>query len=195
MNPQVLTQQLNSEQRFILRGISWQQYKTLEAALESIPGVRLAYFHNTLEFMTISEEHEDIKSLIGTLVELFLLQVGMRYYRRGGQTLKKEPDLELMPDESFNFESKKAIPALAIEVVITSGNTEKLEGYKILNVPEVWFWKAGKLSIYSLQDGGYQENLQSKLLPNLDLALLVRCANMADQFDAIAEFRNAIQQQ
>jgi Uma2 family endonuclease len=184
----------NQEQRFILRSVSWQQYKALQADLESIPGVRLSYFHGTLEFMTISEEHEDFKSLIGTLVELYLLEMRMRYYRRGGPTLKKEPDVELIPDETFHLGSKKAVPDLAIEIIITSGSKEKLEGYKTLNVPEVWFWKNGKLSLYCLREGNYQEITRSELMPDLDLDLLVRCANMPDQYDAVTEFRNAIAQ-
>ncbi len=184
----------NQEQRFILRSVSWQQYKALQADLESIPGVRLSYFHGTLEFMTISEEHEDFKSLIGTLVELYLLEMRMRYYRRGGPTLKKEPDVELIPDETFHLGSKKAVPDLAIEIIITSGSKEKLEGYKTLNVPEVWFWKNGKLSLYCLREGNYQEITRSELMPDLDLDLLVRCANMSDQYDAVTEFRNAIAQ-
>ena len=195
MNPQVLDQpssHFNQEQRLTLHGVSWQHYKALEADLESISGVRLSYFHGTLEFMTISEEHEDIKSLIGTLVELYLLQIGLRYYRRGGPTLKKEPDVELIPDETFHFGSKKVVPDLAIEIIVTSGSTNKLEGYKTLNVPEVWFWKNGKLSLYYLRESGYQEITGSILLPDLDLALLARCAKMSDQYDAIAEFRNAI---
>jgi Uma2 family endonuclease len=197
MNPQVLEQpssHLNQEQRFTLRGISWQQYKALEADLEAIPGVRLSYFHGTLEFMTISEEHEDLKSLIGTLVELYLLEIGVRHYRRGSPTLKKEPDVELMPDETFHFESKKTVPDIAIEVIVTSGSTDKLKGYKTLNVPEVWFWKNGKLSLYYLREGSYQEITQSTFMPDLDLALLVRCANMSDQYDAVTEFRNTIRQ-
>jgi len=197
MKSQVVEQQssdYNQEQRFILRSVSWQQYKALQADLESIPGVRLSYFHGTLEFMTISEEHEDFKSLIGTLVELYLLEMRMRYYRRGGPTLKKEPDVELIPDETFHLGSKKAVPDLAIEIIITSGSKEKLEGYKTLNVPEVWFWKNGKLSLYCLREGNYQEITRSELMPDLDLDLLVRCANMPDQYDAVTEFRNAIAQ-
>lgn len=197
MNSQVLDRSsnyLNLEQRLTLRSVSWQQYKALQADLESIPGVKLAYFHGILEFMTISEEHEDFKSLIGTLVELYLLQMGMRYYRRGGPTLKKEPDVELIPDETFHFESKKAVPDLAIEIIITSGSTDKLEGYKTLNVPEVWFWKNDKLNVYSLREGSYLQVNESDFVPGLDLELLIRCAKIPDQYDAITEFRNAIAQ-
>ncbi len=195
INPQVLEQSSThstQEQRFILRGVSWQQYKALEADLESIPGVKLAYFHGTLEFMTICAKHKDIKSLIGILVELYLLEISMRYYCQGGSILTKEFEVELIPDETFEFESKKNVPDIALEVSITSGNTDKLEGYKTLNVPEVWFWKDGELSLYGLEEESYQKLTQSTFMPDLDIALLVRCANIPGQYDAISEFRKAI---
>jgi Uma2 family endonuclease len=183
---------VNSEQRLILHGVSWPQYKAIAANLESVAGVRLSYFHGVLEFMTISEEHEDINSLIGTLLELYLLNIGMRYYRRGGPTLKQEPDVELIPDETFHFGAKKTVPDLAIEIIVTSGSTAKLKGYKTLGVPEVWFWKNRKLSLYYLIEGEYQEIDQSRLLPELNLGQLTHYANLPDQFDAITEFRREI---
>ncbi|MEG4506483.1 Uma2 family endonuclease [Microcoleus sp. F6_B4] len=39
--------------------------------------------------------------------------------------------------------TKKAIPDLAIEVVFTSGGIDKLQLYKRLGIPEVWFWEDG----------------------------------------------------
>ncbi len=177
------------EQRLLLRGILWHQFKAIQANLESLPGVRLAYFHGSLEVMTLSPEHEDLKSLIGSLVEFYLMAAGLRYYRRGGPTLKQEPDVELMPDDSFNIGSKKPIPDLAIEVIITSGSTDKLAGYKTLGVPEVWFLKESKLQLYGLQDGEYRALAQSNLLAGLDIALLITCLAMPDEYDAITAFR------
>jgi Uma2 family endonuclease len=196
MNTQILEQLTDKftehEQRLLLQGVSWQQYRAIATNLESVTAVRLSYFHSILEFMTISEEHEDINSLIGTLIELYLLNVGIRYYRRGGPTLKQEPDVELIPDETFHLGEKKAVPDLAIEVVVTSGSTAKLKGYKTLGVSEVWFWKNQKLSLYVLIEREYQEVAQSQVLPDLNLELLVRCLNIPDQFDAVTEFRRAI---
>ena len=81
--------------------------------------------------MPLSPEHEDRKSLIGSLVELYLMTAGLRYYRRGGPTLKQEPDVELRPDDSFNLGSKKPIPDLAIAVIITSSQRRK-SGYHFI---------------------------------------------------------------
>jgi len=97
-----------------------------------------------------------------------------------------------MPDDSFNMGSKKPIPDLAIEVIITSGSTDKLAGYKTLGVPEVWFLKDGTLQLYGFQDGEYVALGQSNVLLGLDIALLTTCLSMPDEYDAITAFRASI---
>lgn len=56
----------------------------------------------------------------------------------------------------------------------------------------MWFWRKGKLALYRLQDEEYKQVDRSELLPDLDLTLFVRCANIPDQYDAVVEFRNAL---
>lgn len=79
-------------------------------------------------------------------------------------------------------------PDLAIAIVITSGGINK-EAYKRLQIPEVWFWEKGQLSLHTLQTNGYVEIKRSEVLPKLDIALLTRCINMANHAEAIREFR------
>ena len=53
-----------------------------------------------------------------------------------------------------------------------------LELYRRFGVPEVWFWHGDKLEIHALPaDGSAYERVQSgsRLLPELDTALLERC--------------------
>ena len=77
-----------------------------------------------------------------------------------------------------------------IEVVITSGGLNKLEGYRRMGVVEVWFWEDGSLEIYHLQaDGnGYELVENSVLLPDLPVGTLCRYLTYHDQFDAVDEF-------
>lgn len=198
MNPQILEKPLsNSSQCVTLYDVSWEKFEAIESALEGFAGVRLVYLDGTLDIMTpLSDEHEDGKSTIGWLLELYFIEKGIRTYARGSKTIgniglggRKEPD------ESYNLHSKKDIPDLVIEVVVTSGGVNVLEIYRRIQVPEVWFWRKGQLSLYCLREQQYEQVEQSELLPELDLALLVRCANMPDQYDAILEFRNTIRQQ
>lgn len=196
MNPSLLEQSGSkslAEQRLVLYGLSWQQYETLRQTLEEVPGTRLTYLDGTLEIMTPSPEHEDSKTTIGDLLSLYLTQKRIRFYHRGSPTLKNQDTARgKEPDDSFNLETKKDVPDIAIEVIVSSGSLDILSVYQGLGVPEVWLWKNNQLSIYHLRSQGYEQISKSELLPELDLALLVKYLNYPDQYDAIIEFRNAI---
>jgi Uma2 family endonuclease len=176
----------------VVSGVEWSQFLALETAFADIEGIRFTYLDGVLEIMPESIEHEDIKSTIRVLLEAYLRHAGIRFYVRGNPTLgDKTLSARTEPDESYNFGVKKPIPDLAIEVVITSGDIDKLQIYQRLGVPEVWFWQDGNLSIYYLDpnlNNKYERAIRSQLLPNLDLNLLVRFINYADQYDAANEF-------
>jgi Uma2 family endonuclease len=91
------------------------------------------------------------------------------------------------------LQTKKTIPDLAIEVIFTSGGIDKLQLYKRLGIPEVWFWEKSQLSLYALRESGYEKIASSELLPELDIALFVRCMNIANHVEAIKEFKSAIE--
>lgn len=82
-----------------------------------------------------------------------------------------------------------------LEVVIASGGVNKVEGYRRMGIPEVWFWEDGVLKVYHLNADGsaYAPTPQSQLLPDLPLDLLCRYVTYYDQFDAVDEFLTAIQ--
>ncbi|MEG4346766.1 Uma2 family endonuclease [Microcoleus sp. A003_D6] len=177
-----------------LKGVSWSQFESLEAAFESVGGIKFAYLDGILEIMTVSPEHEETKSTLSVLLEAYLREKGIRFYVKGGPTLgSKELGARKEPDESYNLQSKKAIPDLAIEVVFTSGGIDKLQLYKRFGIPEVWFWEDGVLSIYYLREE-YEKVDRSELLPELDIALLVRYLTYFDQYDAVTEFIKALRE-
>ncbi|NJK69211.1 MAG: Uma2 family endonuclease [Microcoleus sp. CSU_2_2] len=189
---QTAVKNLITDSCLTLKGVSWAQFESLEAAFESVGGIKFAYLDGILEIMTVSPEHEDTKSTIGILLEAYLREKGIRSYRRGGPTLgSKEQGARKEPDESYNLQTKKAIPDLAIEVIFTSGGIDKLQLYKRLGIPEVWFWEDGVLSIYYLRDE-YEKVDRSELLPELDVALLVKYVTYFDQYDAVTEFIQAL---
>ena len=84
-------------------------------------------------------------------------------------------------------------PDLAVEVVVTSGGINKLEAYKRLQIPEVWFWENGALRMYSLGADGYAEVDRSFVLPELDIVLLARCINIENHLQVMREFKQTIQ--
>jgi Putative restriction endonuclease len=77
---------------------------------------------------------------------------------------------------------QKKIPDLSIEIVFTSGGAKKLQRYRAIGVPEVWFWEDGVLRLYRLRENGYEKIEQSELegLCNLDLDVLKRHMLMAE---------------
>jgi Uma2 family endonuclease len=173
--------------------VSWQQYEAIDRAFESVPGVKFRYLDGALEIMTITPEHEDFKSTIRMLLEAYLRTKRIRFYSRGGPSLgSQELGARSEPDESYNLETRKPYPDLVIEVVITSGGVNKLEGYRRMGVSEVWFWEDGVLSLYVLGTDGYAKCEQSQLLPDFPVNLFCRFITYHDQFDAVDEFLAAL---
>lgn len=98
-------------------------------------------------------------------------------------------------DKSYKLGTNRTRPDLAIEVVVTSGGINKLEAYKRLQIPEVWFWQDGTLAIYHLrktQELHYEQLVNSEVLPELDIALLLRCINMTNHVESVKAFQQAI---
>ncbi|WP_333324416.1 MULTISPECIES: Uma2 family endonuclease [unclassified Microcoleus] len=101
--------------------------------------------------------------------------------------VKREADL------SYELGANREFPDVAVEVVVTSGGINKLEAYKRLEIPEVWFWENGRLRLYSLGEDGYAEVDRSQVRPDLDIVLLTRCIHIENHLQAMREFRQAIQ--
>ena len=185
-SPPILTE----NQRFVLPGRhSWQDFKAIQGVMEQQSGLRMTYLDGVIEFMTLGEYHETIKSMIVILWGIYFWQQGIQFIPVGSATREsKEKSVSFEPDESYYLGEKKEHPDLAIEVNVTSGSPQKLEKYQRLSIREVWIWQAEKLVIYVLEGDRYQETLTSKLLPNLDIALLEECVMMPSRLEAIQRF-------
>jgi Uma2 family endonuclease len=156
-----------------------------------------------VEIFAVSPEHEVFKSIIGHLVETYLVEQGIEFYPTGSMTQEIEEVVSAQADESYCLGEIKSVsargganptPDLSIEVVFTSGGVSKLNRYRALGVPEVWFWEDGVFALYHLRSDGYEPIDRSQLLPELDLELLCRCILMAatSRVEAIREFRRGI---
>jgi Uma2 family endonuclease len=196
MTSPVLEKPTSSETNYVLLyNVSWEQLEQLDTTLAGT-SARLTYLDGILEIMSpLSDEHEDAKSTVSRLLEVYLREKKIRFYIRGSATIgKKEDKTRREPDESYNLGIKKPIPDLIVEITVTSGGINKLEIYQRLGVLEVWFWEDGFLSVYCLQENEYTKVTKSALLPDLDLDLLARYSRMTDQYDAIEEYSNVISQ-
>jgi Uma2 family endonuclease len=172
-------------------GLTWEQFKILEPMLD-IPGVRLAFLDGVLEIERMpGRKHETAKGRIGALLETYLLEAGIDFTPTGSVTLESEEGLvRREADKSYELGADREHPDLAIEVVVTSGGIDKLEAYKRLKIPEVWFWENSQLSLYALRESGYEQIASSELLPKLDITWFVRCMNIVNHVEAIKEFKS-----
>ncbi|QYO63462.1 Uma2 family endonuclease [Leptolyngbya sp. 7M] len=186
-----------SDQRIVLSGRTWEQFKLIQQGFEDSPGMRLAYYKGTIEIIMPGREHEVFKSLIGFLLELFFVERGIEFEPTGAMTQERERVVSAQADESYCIGTSKPTPDLVVEVVFTSGGAAKLQRYQALGVPEVWFWQDGLFSLYRLRTDGYERIERSEIpeLATLDLELLTRCVLMGDsRLEAIRKFRQAIRQ-
>ncbi len=161
---------LPEEQRFFRRGLTWEQFKTIQASFENVPGVRLFYCEGILEIVSIGKPHEAIKCLIGLLLGQYFVEQGIEFFPSGSFSQVIPKIVEYQADLSYCFGTDKPIPDLCIEVVITSGSPIKLQKYKLMQVPEVWFWEDGTIEVYCLREQEYEKIGNSELLPELDLS-------------------------
>jgi Uma2 family endonuclease len=181
------------EQRILLSGMRWRQYEAVRAILYDVPGIRTAYLDGNVEVLTLSKKHEKIKSNISRLLDTYLDEVGIEFYRTGSFTMGGEDkNASAEPDESYSLDEEKTVPDLVIEVIITSGKLKRREIFRRLGVAEAWYWKDEQLLIYNLRSPSDEHITQSVLLPKLDIDLFIRCVNMLDQKVAVKEFRNTI---
>ncbi|MDJ0660373.1 MAG: Uma2 family endonuclease [Crocosphaera sp.] len=197
MNPTIINKsRIVNEQKLILPGCyDWQNFKGIKTLIEQQPGVKISYLDGVIEFMTLGEEHETIKSIIAILLGIYFWQKEIEFTPVGSATREsEEKGVSFEPDESYYIGEKKEHPDLAIEVNITSGSVKKLEKYKRFKIKEVWLWQNNKFSLYSLQDNEYKQIFQSQLLPELNFKLFENCVLMSSQLEAIKIFTDSIQE-
>lgn len=180
------------EQRLSWRGLTWHQFKAIQAGFEDVPNVRLSYCDGVLEILTTGKLHEAIRCLMGLLMGQYFLIRRIVFFPSGAYSQIVEGEVDYQADLSYCFGTDKDVPDLCIEVVITSGSPIKLQKYRLMGVPEVWFWEDGTLELYHLREEGYDRITSSEILPELDLSLLKRCILFASPLDALEEFCTGI---
>lgn len=180
------------ESPLLFEKLTWREFKAVEQLLDR-PGYRLSFLDGVLEIRRRpGEPHEIVKERIAALVELYLLVAGFDFTPTGSMTLESEAGaVKREADESYKLAPGRVRPDLVIEVVFTSGGIDKLEAYKRLKIPEVWFWE-----VYHLRHQGnaldYERITNSEELKGIDLDLLLRCINMVNHVDAIKTFQQSL---
>ncbi len=182
------------EPKITLYNVTWIQYETLVTNfMDRFPSLRMTYLKGTLQIMTTSAEHEKLKTIIARLVEAYAEEKDIDLNGYGGATFRKQANERgLEPDECYCFGELKDVPDIAIEIVISSGGIDKLEVYRGLSVPELWFFKNNQFLIYHLQNETYEQHTDSRFLPELDIAQLSNYINWTSQTQAVKAYRASI---
>lgn len=194
----------DAEDCYITDGVSWQEYEALLAKLGERPGYRVSYLDGVLMIVAPSRRHESGKTRIGTLLEIYFLEAAIEYFPMGSTTLRREERRGgAEPDESYCLGTEKEFPDLAIEVVVTSGGSNRLAIYQRLGVREVWFWQNDRFTLYRLREDhagylapthGYEALRRSELLPELDIELLAACVQQSNPLAAARTFRQRLRE-
>jgi Uma2 family endonuclease len=140
-----------TDQRLFLRNLAWADYEGLLDMRGASAVPRLTYLNGILELMTPSIDHEGDKKSLARLIEAWADETGVELEGFGSWTLKSRlKGAGAEPDECYvvgPLDGEPSLPDFVIEVVRSSGGIDKLEVYRRLGVPEVWFRQHGRLSL------------------------------------------------
>lgn len=192
------------EQRVVFRGLSWEAYLQILAALPQARGARLTYDDGVLEITMPLEAHE----FFGRLIERFILTLvelmGLRVKTMGSTTINyshlrkgAEPDnayyihhQPLVKGREVDF-SQDPPPDLVVEVDITHTDIAKNQFYASIGVPEFWRFNGQVWRIYQLQGDTYGEVETSPTFPQVPKERLYAFLSQAkeDEIEAVQALR------
>lgn len=175
---------VTTEQRIVIRGLSWQLYDRLSEAVGERQHVYLAYDGKDLEIMTRGREHEDFKEFLGRFVNALTFELKIRCRGAGETTWKR---LEIMrgleADQCYYFDDGKRTadaqararksrkiadypnPDMAIEIDLSPSRIDRKSIYAALGVDELWLFDGLSVRIEHLrQDGTYAPAESSRYL-------------------------------
>ena len=184
------------DQIVVLGGVPWAQYDALGRARRDSAGPRMAYLDGDLEITSPSRRHGLEKTLIARLVEAFAEETGLSLNGLGSETFRrKAKQAGVEPDECYCVGAPGKLPDFAVEIAFTSGGIDKLEVYRRLRVPEVWFRVKDRFHGFRLVGRGYQRRERSEALPRLELdavAAMVTATGQAHQTEAVRAYRRTL---
>ncbi|HEY1377483.1 MAG TPA: Uma2 family endonuclease [Gemmataceae bacterium] len=175
-------------QSVVLDNVSWSEYEVIGEALRDRPNLRLTYDRGRLEIMTLSQEHERFKYLIGRLIDVLAEETGTRVEGFGSTTYKRDAaERGLEPDQCYytrNFDRVRGLrridlardppPDFAVEIDVTHSSLDRMGIYAALGIPEVWRLEGTVIRLYLLNaDGRYEPADRSPTFPAVPVTDLV----------------------
>lgn len=170
-------------------------FESLLAAKGEDSNTLLAYDRGLLEIMSPSMPHEHTKRLLEDCIKILVDELDLNVKSVGSMTCKRE-DLErgLEPDSGFYIQNEPLVrsreeldlsqdppPDLMVEVDFSRSSLNKLPIYEALEVPEVWRYAGGTLTIRHYQQGQYVQLDYSPTFANLPLIEIPRFLQQSSQ--------------
>jgi Uma2 family endonuclease len=183
-----------SEQRVLLRDVSWKTYSRIVADRGNNASPRLTYDRGMLEIMGPSLRHEILKETIRGLFEALAEEMKLDFTPAGSTTFRREdlskgfePDACFYVRHAWTIRGKDEIdlnvdppPDLVIEIDITRSSLNKLEIYAAVQVPEVWRYQNETLQIFTLDGASYREQPLSLSLPTITSSVLTELVRASE---------------
>lgn len=178
-----------SEQRVVLRDVTWETYERLLADRGEAASPRLTFDRGVLEIMSPGAAHEWIASFVGPLVCAVAEARDLDVVPLGHLTFRKEEwERGFEPDACFWVGAAAATirgrdevvpgvdppPDVVVEVDITSSSIDKLRLFARFAVPEVWRHHSERAAILVLGPDGYRAADASQVFPRLTADALTR---------------------
>lgn len=198
-----------AETRIVIENVSWATFVALaDERRGSVP--RMAYNDGVLELMSPKRKHENLRRLIGRMIEAYseikgieILSVASVTVKRGDLRKAYEADESyyvtsmdhVLAKEELDFEVDPA-PDLVVEVELTTSGLDKMELFAAMQVSEVWRHDGKSVQFYRFREGRYDLIETSIELPGLDAALINRFLDQrlqAGETTFIRKFRSEIQ--
>jgi Uma2 family endonuclease len=192
-----------AEQRVVLHNVSWETYERILSEHASSSAPRFTFDHGELEIMTLSAEHERYSRRIGDLVGVLADEMDLEIENLGSTTFRRE-DFErgFEPDSCFYIGNVERVagkdqldmtvdppPDLVVEVDITSPSIGKLPIFAEFGVSGVWRFHNGRLSMFRLGAGNYDEVPESEFFPGLTAIALSELLERGRKVDGTSWLR------
>ncbi len=187
----------------VMRGVSWQTYKTLMAEVGGDRAWRIAYDRGVLELRMPLEEHEEPKGLLESFIEAIADELEIEVRKLGSLTLERE-DLAraVEPDSCFYIQNEAVVRGRKInlpsdpppDLVIESDYTNSSVA---LGVPELWRYTNQALLVYLQVDNSYipaEASLAFPFLPISEVGYFIEQSRTLGQRSAVRLFRQCIRE-
>jgi Uma2 family endonuclease len=136
--------------------------------------------------MVLSAKHEKPNRVLALVVEVLAEELGIDVESLGSTTFRRaDLDRGFEPDSCFYIQNAERVrgkdeidlaidppPDLVIEIDITSLSLDKFPIFLALGIPEVWRYDGAQVTIFTLTDGRYLEQEESRTLSQVTAAVL-----------------------